>query len=61
MYQTIFSRFQHEEGDQIFICTVPMFHIYGLAAFAMGMLASGSTKEGGGGGGGGRGEGRCNG
>ena len=43
MVETIFSRFQHEEGDQIFICTVPMFHIYGLAAFAMGMLASGST------------------
>ena len=43
MVQTIFSRFQREEGDQVFICTVPMFHIYGLAPFVMGMLALGST------------------
>ena len=43
MVQTIFSRFWREEGDQVFICTVPMFHIYGLAAFVMGLLASGST------------------
>lgn len=26
-----------------FLCTVPMFHIYGLAAFACGLLGSGST------------------
>ncbi|XP_057820940.2 probable CoA ligase CCL5 [Cryptomeria japonica] len=26
-----------------FLCTVPMFHIYGLAAFACGLLATGST------------------
>ncbi|XP_002285920.1 probable CoA ligase CCL5 [Vitis vinifera] len=43
MVQTIVSRFSSEDGEQTFICTVPMFHIYGLAAFAMGMLASGST------------------
>lgn len=43
MVQTILSRFNLEEGEQTFICTVPMFHIYGLAAFATGLLASGST------------------
>lgn len=43
MVQTIVGRFRLEEGEQTFICTVPMFHIYGLAAFATGLLASGST------------------
>lgn len=43
MVQTVLSRFNLEEGEQRFICTVPMFHIYGLAAFATGLLASGST------------------
>ena len=43
MIQTIVDRFNSEEAQQTFICTVPMFHIYGLAAFAMGLLASGST------------------
>ncbi|PIA56792.1 hypothetical protein AQUCO_00700856v1 [Aquilegia coerulea] len=43
MVQTILSRFRLEDGEQTFICTVPMFHIYGLAAFASGLLASGST------------------
>lgn len=43
MVQTIISRFQLEDGQQTFICTVPMFHVYGMAAFAMGLLASGST------------------
>ncbi|KAF5955943.1 hypothetical protein HYC85_008799 [Camellia sinensis] len=43
MVQTILSRFNLEAGYQTFICTVPMFHIYGLAAFATGLLASGST------------------
>ncbi|XP_043713021.1 probable CoA ligase CCL5 [Telopea speciosissima] len=43
MVQTIVSRFRLEDGEQTFICTVPMFHIYGLAAFASGLLASGST------------------
>lgn len=43
MVQTVLSRFGLEDGEQTFICTVPMFHIYGLAAFATGLLASGST------------------
>ncbi|KAA8528806.1 hypothetical protein F0562_036161 [Nyssa sinensis] len=43
MVQTVLSRFNLDQGEQTFICTVPMFHIYGLAAFATGMLASGST------------------
>lgn len=43
MVQTVLSRFGLEDGEQRFICTVPMFHIYGLAAFATGLLASGST------------------
>ncbi|XVF35863.1 hypothetical protein REPUB_Repub19eG0008000 [Reevesia pubescens] len=43
MVQTVLSRFNLEEGEQRFICTVPMFHIYGLVAFATGLLASGST------------------
>lgn len=44
MVQTIVNRFKlPEEKEQTFICTVPMFHIYGLAAFASGLLASGST------------------
>ncbi|XAR61566.1 hypothetical protein NMG60_11016022 [Bertholletia excelsa] len=43
MVQTVLSRFNTEGGDQVFICTVPMFHIYGLVAFATGLLASGST------------------
>ncbi|KAG5573586.1 hypothetical protein H5410_063352 [Solanum commersonii] len=43
MVQTIVGRFNLDEGVQTFICTVPMFHIYGLAAFAAGLLASGST------------------
>ena len=29
--------------DDIFICTVPMFHTYGLLTFAMGTVALGST------------------
>ncbi|KAL3351499.1 hypothetical protein AABB24_019876 [Solanum stoloniferum] len=43
MVQTIVGRFNLDEGVRTFICTVPMFHIYGLAAFAAGLLASGST------------------
>ncbi|XP_057820937.2 probable CoA ligase CCL5 isoform X1 [Cryptomeria japonica] len=30
-------------SDNCFVCTVPMFHMYGLAAFACGLVASGST------------------
>nr|AHM88424.1 4CL6 [Fraxinus mandshurica] len=43
MVQTIVSRFKLDEENHTFICTVPMFHIYGLAAFATGLLAAGST------------------
>ncbi|KAM0949771.1 putative AMP-dependent synthetase/ligase, AMP-binding, AMP-binding enzyme domain, ANL [Dioscorea sansibarensis] len=45
MVEIILNRFKLDEtaGPQTFICTVPMFHIYGLAAFATGLLASGST------------------
>nr|AGW27194.1 4-coumarate:coenzyme A ligase 4 [Salvia miltiorrhiza] len=43
MVQTVVSRFKLEDGKQTFICTVPMFHIYGLVAFATGLIASGST------------------
>ncbi|XP_020216995.1 4-coumarate--CoA ligase-like 5 [Cajanus cajan] len=42
MVQIVLGRFRMEENET-FICTVPMFHIYGLAAFATGLLASGST------------------
>ncbi|XP_058098490.1 probable CoA ligase CCL5 [Magnolia sinica] len=41
--QTIIGRFRLEDGEQSFICTVPMFHVYGLVAFATGLLAAGST------------------
>ncbi|GLJ23856.1 hypothetical protein SUGI_0453320 [Cryptomeria japonica] len=30
-------------SDDCFLCTVPMFHIYGLCAFACGLLGSGAT------------------
>ncbi|XP_072986674.1 4-coumarate--CoA ligase-like 4 [Typha latifolia] len=46
MVQIILKRFKLEEGQgepETFICTVPMFHVYGLAAFATGLLGSGST------------------
>ncbi|KAL2468156.1 4-coumarate--CoA ligase-like 5 [Forsythia ovata] len=43
MVQTIVSRFKLDEENHTFICTVPMFHIYGLAAFATGLLAAGAT------------------
>ncbi|GMH20518.1 hypothetical protein Nepgr_022359 [Nepenthes gracilis] len=44
MVQTIISRFKIDGPDEIvFICTVPMFHIYGLVAFATGLLAAGAT------------------
>ncbi|CAI8606504.1 unnamed protein product [Vicia faba] len=42
MVQIILDRFSHSKGET-FICTVPMFHIYGLAVFATGLLALGST------------------
>ncbi|XP_047325802.1 probable CoA ligase CCL5 [Impatiens glandulifera] len=43
MVQTIVNRFKLDAEQHTFICTVPMFHIYGLAAFATGFLATGST------------------
>ncbi|XP_022766546.1 4-coumarate--CoA ligase-like 5 [Durio zibethinus] len=32
-----------DEGEQTDICTVPMYHIYGFGAFAIGKLTTGST------------------
>ncbi|KAJ4834320.1 hypothetical protein Tsubulata_014220 [Turnera subulata] len=45
MVMTVVSRFSLDDdgGEHRFVCTVPMFHIYGLAAFATGILAAGST------------------
>ncbi|XP_004499325.1 probable CoA ligase CCL5 [Cicer arietinum] len=45
MVQIVLARFgkEQEERGQTFICTVPMFHIYGLAVFATGLLSLGST------------------
>ena len=43
MVQINLVRFNLTEGDHRFICTVPMFHIYGLAVFALALLASGTT------------------
>lgn len=43
MVQTVVERFNLDDKKETFICTVPMFHIYGLVAFATGILASGST------------------
>ncbi|XP_059460016.1 probable CoA ligase CCL5 [Corylus avellana] len=43
MVQIVLNRFKLEDGEYRFICTVPMFHIYGLAVFALALLASGTT------------------
>jgi OPC-8:0 CoA ligase-1 len=43
MVQIVLSRFNLDDEDHRFICTVPMFHIYGLAVFALALLASGTT------------------
>ncbi|KAJ0725378.1 putative AMP-dependent synthetase/ligase, AMP-binding, AMP-binding enzyme domain, ANL [Helianthus annuus] len=43
MVQTVIGRFQLDDNQQTFLCTVPMFHIYGLVAFATGLIASGAT------------------
>nr|XP_043629795.1 probable CoA ligase CCL5 [Erigeron canadensis] len=44
MVQTVIGRFNLEvQQQQTFLCTVPMFHIYGLVAFATGLIASGAT------------------
>lgn len=42
MVQIVLGRFNMDK-EETFICTVPMFHIYGLVAFATGLLAAGST------------------
>ncbi|XP_028796173.1 4-coumarate--CoA ligase-like 5 [Neltuma alba] len=42
MVQIISGRFNMDK-EETFICTVPMFHIYGLVAFVTSPLASGST------------------
>ncbi|XP_031490925.1 probable CoA ligase CCL5 [Nymphaea colorata] len=45
MVSVIMGRFRLDSGDglETFLCTVPMFHVYGLAAFASGLLGSGGT------------------
>ncbi|RZC55016.1 hypothetical protein C5167_013863 [Papaver somniferum] len=43
MVQTVSNRLKDSDGSQTYVCTVPMFHIYGLCAFASGLLACGST------------------
>ncbi|CAL0303486.1 unnamed protein product [Lupinus luteus] len=42
MVQIVHRRFDAAD-PQTFICTVPMFHVYGLAVFATSLLAIGST------------------
>ncbi|KAE9617269.1 hypothetical protein Lal_00034685 [Lupinus albus] len=42
MVQIVHRRFDAVD-PQTFICTVPMFHVYGLAVFATSLLAIGST------------------
>ncbi|XP_076924828.1 peroxisomal OPC-8:0-CoA ligase 1-like [Bidens hawaiensis] len=45
MVQTVIGRFplENNQENSTFLCTVPMFHIYGLVAFATGLIASGAT------------------
>ncbi|XP_020093634.1 4-coumarate--CoA ligase-like 4 isoform X2 [Ananas comosus] len=45
MVQIIVSRFNPDESDEpeTFLCTIPMFHVYGLVAFSTGLLGAGST------------------
>ncbi|KAL5219048.1 hypothetical protein ABZP36_019732 [Zizania latifolia] len=45
MVQIIMTRFRLEDSDktETFLCTVPMFHVYGLVAFATGLLGCGAT------------------
>ncbi|KAJ1298940.1 hypothetical protein BS78_01G492500 [Paspalum vaginatum] len=45
MVQIIMTRFRLEGSDrtEAFLCTVPMFHVYGLVAFATGLLGCGAT------------------
>ncbi|XP_006649341.1 4-coumarate--CoA ligase-like 4 [Oryza brachyantha] len=45
MVQIVMTRFRLEDSDktETFLCTVPMFHVYGLVAFATGLLGCGAT------------------
>ncbi|KAK8942082.1 4-coumarate--CoA ligase-like 5 [Platanthera guangdongensis] len=43
MVQILHDRYRSDEDLNTFLCTVPMFHVYGLAGFAIGMLTMGST------------------
>ncbi|KAF0893263.1 hypothetical protein E2562_023905 [Oryza meyeriana var. granulata] len=45
MVQIIMTRFRLDGSDktETFLCTVPMFHVYGLIAFATGLLGCGGT------------------
>ncbi|KAG5542803.1 hypothetical protein RHGRI_015791 [Rhododendron griersonianum] len=43
MVQNLSTRLDSGGRQRVYICTVPMFHIYGLTAFAIGLLASGTT------------------
>lgn len=43
LIETVVRRFGTNAQEEIYIATVPMFHIYGLAAFTMALLAMGST------------------
>ncbi|VAI10270.1 unnamed protein product [Triticum turgidum subsp. durum] len=45
MVQIVMNRFRLEDSDttETFLCTVPMFHVYGLVAFATGLLGCGAT------------------
>ncbi|XP_052202247.1 probable CoA ligase CCL5 isoform X3 [Diospyros lotus] len=43
MVQTVLRQFNLEGGEQTLICTVPMFHIYGLLEFVTALPALGAT------------------
>ncbi|VAI24727.1 unnamed protein product [Triticum turgidum subsp. durum] len=45
MVQIVMNRFRLEDSDttETFLCTVSMFHVYGLVAFATGLLGCGAT------------------
>ncbi|KAF7139952.1 hypothetical protein RHSIM_Rhsim06G0008700 [Rhododendron simsii] len=43
MVQNLLTVLDSGGRQRVYICTVPMFHIYGFAVFAIGLLASGTT------------------
>ncbi|XP_047089332.1 4-coumarate--CoA ligase-like 4 [Lolium rigidum] len=46
MVQIVMTRFRLDDSagaTETFLCTVPMFHVYGLVAFATGLLGCGAT------------------